>query len=352
MTQESSLQVGVIGVGFGQQVHVPAFRLDSRCQVEALCAASQKHAQDIANRLAVPRAYGDWQELVGDPGIDAISIAVPPILQAEIALSALKANKAVFCEKPLAISPGDGMAMAEAACQRNLANMVDFEFPEIPHWQYAKQIIDSGRLGSLRHANISWNVETAANRMGSNSWKTDLSKGGGTLNTFGCHCFYYVEWLLGPISRLSAKLSRSPSYPYQADTTVSLCMMLLSGIIVSINLCTHAFLGGGHRLEIYGDDGTLVLSNPTADYINGFELFLGCRNASGLELVTLPNSWSAAAGDGRILAVSQVVRRFVDWALAGKPAKPSFEDGLRVQNLMSAAAQSNENGCWVDIEAV
>lgn len=352
MVRKDSLQVGVIGVGFGQQVHVPAFRSDTRCFVGAVCASNKKRAQDIADRLKIPRAYGDWQDLIGDADIGAVSIAVPPALQADIALAALKANKAVFCEKPLALSVKEGMNLAEFASKKNLANMIDFEFPEIPHWQKAKEIVDSGRLGALRHANISWNVETYANRMAIKSWKTNLKEGGGALSTFGTHCFYYVEWLLGPITLLSAKSTHSPSYPFEADTNVSLCMILNSGIMVSIQLSTNAFLGGGHRLEVYGDEGTLVLSNPTADYINGFELFVGDRSSSKLEALILPDSGKTDLADGRIAAVSQLLRRFVDWTLEDEPSSPSFKDGLRVQNLFDAAKLSNEKGSWVDVKAL
>ena len=48
------LRVAVIGVGFGQQVHVPAFRADPRCEVTTLCASTEAKAAEIAGRLNVP----------------------------------------------------------------------------------------------------------------------------------------------------------------------------------------------------------------------------------------------------------------------------------------------------------
>src|SRR5579864_6659158 len=91
------LRVAVIGLGFGQQVHVPAFRADSRCEVTTLCAASESKAADVASRLNVPQASGNWRELVSDAEVDAVSIAVPPRFQPEIASEALRQGKAVFC---------------------------------------------------------------------------------------------------------------------------------------------------------------------------------------------------------------------------------------------------------------
>ncbi|UBF28451.1 Gfo/Idh/MocA family oxidoreductase [Kovacikia minuta CCNUW1] len=101
------IQVGVVGIGFGQQVHVPAFQLDDRCQVQAICASTVERATEVAQRLKVDRALGNWQELVADPTIAAISIATPPAIQTEVAIAALTQGKAVFCEKPLASFAGN-----------------------------------------------------------------------------------------------------------------------------------------------------------------------------------------------------------------------------------------------------
>ena len=107
------LRVAVIGVGFGQQVHVPAFRADPRCEVTTLCASNEAKAAEIAGRLNVPRASGDWRAVIADSEIDAVSIAVPPCLQSQIALEALEHGKAVFCEKPLAAHVHDAACGTE-----------------------------------------------------------------------------------------------------------------------------------------------------------------------------------------------------------------------------------------------
>ena len=59
--------VGVIGIGFGRQVHVPAFGQDSRCVVRAICASNLERARKAASELGIEKAIGDWRELVADP---------------------------------------------------------------------------------------------------------------------------------------------------------------------------------------------------------------------------------------------------------------------------------------------
>lgn len=341
------IRVGVIGIGFGQQVHVPAFRADGRCEVTAICASTSERAAVVATRLQIEKALGEWQEIIADPDIDAVSIATPPSFQAEIAIAALSQGKSVFCEKPIATSADAALKMLEAAEQSGVAHMVDFEFPEIEQWQQAKLILDAGGIGNLRHVCVSWNVETYANKMGLNSWKTRLEDGGGTLYSFVSHSFYYLEWLVGPIKRLICSLFRAPGDNRTGDTLVSMSLELESGVAVSLSVSSHAFLGNGHRVEFYGDAGTLVLDNPTKDYVSGFRLLHGTRESNQFEVVGSGNNSSATSSDGRIAVVARLVKRFVNWHETGVLDMPNFKDGLRVQNLLEAAQKSNESGCWV-----
>ncbi len=86
---KSKIRVGVVGIGFAQQVHVPAFRADGRCEVVAICASNFARAPQVPGKLDIPQAFGDWQELIAQPNIDVISIATPPNIQPEIAIAAL-----------------------------------------------------------------------------------------------------------------------------------------------------------------------------------------------------------------------------------------------------------------------
>ncbi len=341
------LAVGVIGIGFGQQVHVPAVRSDPRCRVEAICASTRERAARVAERLCIPNAYGDWRELVEDPRIDAVTIAAPPSVQPAMAVAALERGKAVFCEKPMAASLEAAQRAAGAAERAGVANMVDFEFPELAPWQRAKSMLEEGAIGGLRHVAVSWQVETYANRMGLDSWKTQGAEGGGTLNGFVAHSFSYLEWLLGPVARLWASLHGAPHDQRLGDTLDVLSMETASGVPVSLVASSQAFLGHGHRVELYGADGTLVLDNPTTDYVSGFRLLVGTRSSGRLEPV---DSIDAApeACDGRVAPVAGLVRRFADWITEDVATVPSFKEGLRVQGLLEAAQRSHQSGRWVD----
>ena len=344
---DEKIRIGIVGVGFGERILVPAFRQHRNCEVTAICATNLERAQAAAGKNGVQKAYGDWIPMVAsDTNVDAIAIATPPDVQPEIALAAIVSGKAVLCEKPLGGS-FDGLVaaafMAREANEANLANMVDFEFPEIPAWRRAKNILEQGSLGKLRSVNISWIIETYGARKQSISWKTDINQGGGTLFSFAPHVFYQVEWLFGPIQELSCTIAPKPSTGSSGDTFVSLSMTTAEGTPVSAVITTNSFLGSGHSIEVYGESGTLVLRNTGRDYIKGFRLWCGTRESEKLEELTVTEE-DMGEGDGRIYAVGKVVGKFLNWIQSGKPAKPSFRDGLRVQELLHAALRSDREG--------
>lgn len=341
-----------MGIGFGQQAIVPAFRLNGHCEVVALCASTAQRARVVADRLGVPKAYGNWQELVSDPDIDVIAVATPPPVQPAIVCAALSQRKPVFCEKPLAPTREIAAGMLAIARQSGLAHMVDFEFAAIEEWIQAKVIVERGALGRLRHASVSWHVETYANRMGLKSWKTgDAALGGGILNSAVSHTFHYLEWMLGRIHRLSARLFVPAERDWSGGETVAvLCLELTGGVLVSVSVSSSAFLGTGHRLEIYGDEGSLVLENHTADYVAGFRLLHGTRQTNRLDPLNMEKG-ERTVQDGRVLAVGRLVDRFVDWVRTGVPAIPSFEEGYRVQCLVDWARQAHATGGWVDVSS-
>jgi predicted dehydrogenase len=196
---------------------------------------------------------------------------------------------------------------------------------------------------------VNWNTESYANRMRVANWKSSSSQGGGALFNFVSHCLYYLEWFLGPISGLSSRLSQMPTDTRTGDTTVAMALSFQSGASGSVSMSAAAYLGTGHRVEFYGEDGTLVLENSTSDYMRGFRLSYGKRPQTQLEAVLVDDPEEARHADGRVLPVSRLAGRFLDWVEKGIPARPDFQDGLRVQRLLDAARHSHQSGQWVEI---
>lgn len=337
------IRLGIVGCNFGRTVLLPAFRADARCTVEALAGADTKKVREIAAAEGIGQSFSDWRAVADHPDLDALAVAVPPRLQPEIAIRALKAGKAVFLEKPLAANLEAAQAVREQAAASGRPVMIDFEFCELPPWRRAKEIIDSSALGTLRHVAVSWHVENYATRMRLKSWKTDGANGGGALGNFVSHCFYYLEYFCGSMKDISATLFGLPNEEPPSDSTVSLAGTFESGAAYVLSMSAASYLGSGHRIEFYGEDGTLVLSNSTSDYMRGFELFHARRPTAALERIDISDPEAGRYPDGRIAPVSRLAKRFLDAIEAKTPAVPGIAEGLRVQELIELARISHQN---------
>jgi predicted dehydrogenase len=338
--------IGIVGAGFGQQVHAPAFRSSPGCELGAICASRLERARQAAQTLGIPKATDDWRELVADPDIHALALAVPPSLQADIALAAAQAGKHLFCEKPLALNVSQAQGILTAARQAKIVHAMDFIFPEIGAWQKAQELLRSSVLGRIRHAALTWRVETYAYRAKTDNWKTREASGGGTLNNLASHTFYYLEWLLGPIENVLARLAPREA---EVEARVDAWIEFANGFSGTVSIAADAFLGSGHRLEVYGDLGTLVLENPTMDHARGFKLSLGTRAAPQLAAIETPNDDTHA--DGRVYPVSRIAGRFIEAIRSGGTAVPNLENGLRVQVLLDALRLADRSGSWQAVGA-
>lgn len=341
------IAVGVVGLGFGLHVHVPALRRLEEYEVVAICGHDVARARAAADASGIVRAFGDWRLMLQDGGIDAITVAVPPAVQPSIAAEALAQGKAVFCEKPLGATVESIEPLVAAAARTALPNMIDFEFTATQPFERAKSLVDQSFIGRLHHVTVTWHVETYAHRLNTGSWKRQAAIGGGALNGFGSHVLHYLEWFFGPIERLLCTLGGANAPEFTGDSEVRLLAEFTGGGAATVCIASNSFLGSGHRIEMYGDEGTVVLSNGGRDYVDGFRLLSARRPAD--RLTEAAGSAAPVGTDGRITAVAILLRRFGDWVRTGQPAGPAFEAGVRVQQLLASARRSSEAETWVHV---
>ena len=345
------IRLGIVGCNYGYTVQLPAFRADPRCTVVALAGTNAARTAEISRAAGVPKAYSDWRALVEDVTVEAVAIATMPALQAQIAMRALELGKPVFAEKPMASTLDDARAMLNLAIICGLPTMIDFNFHQIVSWQRAKAMLDEGAIGALRQVAVHWHMENRAIQTRIRNWKTASDEGGGVLGNFISHSFHYLEWFCGPIVRVTARLAGLPS-ERDLQTTVAMAIEFEGGQLGSLSVSCASYLGGGHRIEFYGEQGTLMLVNPGPDYMRGFEFLHAKRPAAALERIPDDDPSDAQYRDGRIAPVSRLAKRFLDAIETGITAQPDFAEGYRAQQLIDAAQRSHRYGRTIDVVRV
>jgi myo-inositol 2-dehydrogenase/D-chiro-inositol 1-dehydrogenase len=142
-------EIGVALVGSGRMGSFHGESLGRRIPGARLVAAADP-APGAAERLGADRAYTDPAEAFADPAVDAVVIAAPARFHADLVVAAARAGKAVFCEKPMALSLPDADRAIDAARAAGVVLQVGFNRRFAADWQAARALLDDGRLGTPR----------------------------------------------------------------------------------------------------------------------------------------------------------------------------------------------------------
>lgn len=335
-------KVAIIGSGFGMYGLLSAFNMVEGCEVQSICAEKSERLQNYWKNKSPDKIYTDWKQMLKKEKPNAVAIAVIPKYQHEIAKYALTNGIAVFAEKPLTTSVTTSLQLYKLAKKKNLPNMVDFIFPEIPEWIEAKKMIDQGAIGKVVAIDIDWSFLSYDLKNDIVSWKTDIKQGGGALSFFFSHVFYYIENFMGKIKKFECTTFTSKKSRNRGETFVGIIARFENGCIGSARLNISYIGSQKHRIEFQGEKGTIILQNNSADIVDNFELTIeNQEETKNIKPTTSFNLSFKASEDPRIKPVSAIASRFINWCNLGIPSKPDFQDGLRVQELIEAARISN-----------
>jgi predicted dehydrogenase len=144
-----SLRWGVLGTGWIAGKFVTALLKHSSQRIAAVGSRSRESATGFAGRFGIEKAYGSYDELVSDPGLDVVYIATPHNAHLPHALLALEAGKHTLVEKPLALDEVQGQRIAEVARSRGLFCMEAYWTAFLPKFDVLRQLLDAGTVGDV-----------------------------------------------------------------------------------------------------------------------------------------------------------------------------------------------------------
>jgi predicted dehydrogenase len=136
--------------------------------------------------------------------VDAVYVATPPATHAAYVVPALEGGKAVFCEKPLAISAADAEAMVSAADGR--ATAVNFALSDQQATQYVEKALADGLVGEVLGVEIRLHFPEWPRKFQAGSTWIDGRKQGGFVREVFSHFAYLTDRLLGPVEPVHVEL--------------------------------------------------------------------------------------------------------------------------------------------------
>jgi len=217
-------------------------------RLTALCRRSPEQLKASAERFQTPKAYTDYEALLADEEIDAVVIATPNHLHADMAVKALKAGKHVLVEKPMAVSVKEAEAVVKAVESSRLRLMVAHNFRYHPVYREAKSLLEL--LGRPYLLMACKRQEPAS------GWRVSKSlAGGGTLLDLGVHLFDTALWLTGfRPQRAYASLTYSRTLEVEDGFTALLEGDGMTAVVDAFQISRARF----ERLELSGEEGHLA----------------------------------------------------------------------------------------------
>jgi predicted dehydrogenase len=354
-----AIGVGFLGYGWISRAHAHALHtlnhvspLEKEIRLVAIAGRRREPLERMARELGFPRATTNWEELIEDPAVDVIATLTAVEGHAEPSIAALEAGKPVFCEKPLAVDAQEALAMLEAAEAAGVVNATGFNYRYVPAVALAKELVDAGRLGELRHYRALYlqDYQTAGGQPRS-------SGGAGAVLDYA-HLVDMLRFLVGEPRRVSATTSQLVSNIEDAFTAV---LELDDGLIASLEASRVATgWKGHHRFVLNGSDGSLwwEMEDP-----NRLHVFFTADEGDGLGgfrdvLVTQPEHpflaqwWPPGHVLGWEHSFVHEWRDFLEAVLEERAVprrQASFEDGYRAAVLCEAIHTSAREGRRVEI---
>jgi len=346
----SRKSIGIIGVGFGAQVHVPAFRSEG-WDVAAICSRTREKAQKAADEAGIASVHTDPMELIRRDDLAAIAIITPPGAHHRLSIAALDAGKHVLCEKPFAIDAKQAEEMRAAADKSGRTAMIAHEFRHTPQRAYIRQLLADGYIGKFQLCTMELFLDRYVSpEPRPLSWNAYKSDGGGLLGALGSHYIDALRFWFGEIASVSGWLAA-----FRPDVVDAATGKIVKAETDDTFSFTVTFKSGGmatmtSSFAVMGDRGMLIAEQPGPNPLES-GVVVASRDGAPLQELKTPAQYTpfTDARDHRLMAFRLLVRDFTKGIEQGTSPPPNFTDGLRCQQVLDAVRESSASGLTVNL---
>ncbi len=265
------INLGFVGLGWwGKELGNAAQDLSTKINIFGCYSLSSDEMTSFSSKFGT-KIYKNYQEMLSDPEIDGVVLATPHTQHADQVIQAAMSGKHVFVEKPLALTISDATSAA-LCCNTN--NVVLAVGHNRRFSQSAKELsrwIKDKKLGQLLHIEAHFSGDSALQFKKSN-WRANRSESpAGSLVSIGLHMIDTIQWLLGPIDRLSC-ISKRQTLTVNIDDTTAALFELKNGMTGTLG--TSFATPPTSYLKIYGTKGLAETTNDfsTLNWRKGTEL--------------------------------------------------------------------------------
>lgn len=335
------VKIAVLGGGYGAKVPLPVYGELDEFEPVAIWSRRPERARELATAFELELGTSDVGELLAHRGLEAVHVAGPVSMHAEVAIAAARRGLHVLCEKPLACDLDEALAIAAAIEAAGVVGCVTYgrrmQQARERLLQRVREVVGRPRMVavSLVHAD---HAEPGSRPF---TWVQDRHMGGGRLQGYGVHDLDLLLEAFGDVEEVAAatevgigerEAEDGTTHVVTAEDAYAILMRLRGGGLAQVSLTSTARHARGDVVEVHGAGGTVRLD---ADR----RLWWGRAG----EQLACEGPLEASSKD----AFARVARNFHAAIREGAPADPSLREGLRVQALLDAVRAADLQRRWV-----
>ena len=360
--------VGMLGYAFMGKAHANAYRKLAymtwppplKPRLVSIAGRNEAAVSEAARRYGFERSVTDWRDLVADPDVQLVDNGGPNDLHAEPTIAAARAGKHVFCEKPLGRTAAESLEIWRAAAEAGVKHMCAFNYRFVPAVRLARDLIEAGELGEIRHFRGRYLQEWGPTD--AEVWRFDkAAAGSGALGDLGAHVIDLARYLVGEIATVSA-LTATFQPGREVDDAFEAAVSFEGGAIGTIEATRFApGRKNGFAWEINGSQGSIAFD---LERLNELQVHLAGTSpgalAQGFRTVLVSEAehpyWEHWWPHGHMIGwehsfvheIHHLLTAIRDDGPVG-PHGATFEDGYRAAEVCDAIVASADEGRRLEV---
>ena len=353
------IRLGFVGANvnstWATQSHFPALLASPDVEFTAVCTTRPESAEEARRAFGAKLAFHDFRELAESPEIDAVAVVVRVPSHYEPTKAAIEGGKHVFTEWPLGRNTAEAVELAALARDRGVQTAVGLQSRVSPSLLYVKELLESGYVGQALSCSVTTMRDGALERPSSRTWQRDVELGAHTLTIANGHVIDALRFVAGNFTRVTCMISTQASQWYETDTrqfvevtspdNVRVNGQLESGAAASVHVGAVPWAGSGFRMEIYGQDGTLVTTGSVSSQRGEMLRVQGAQGGHELKDLEIPERFVYVPSDfpqGDPFNIGQMYALFAEAIRTGQNRAPDFEVAVDLHRFIDILKEASD----------
>lgn len=328
-----SIKFAVVGTGWVAGEYIKAIHAHPDTELYGIVGSNRERASGILSDNKIEaRIFGDYEEMVKDPRVEAIVLCAMPDVRAEQAIMAARYDKHLVIEKPIALNKAELRKMAEAISQSRIKTVVSFVLRWNPSFDTTKALIDDDAIGRIFLAQIDY-WHNIGSHYGQYRWNSKKEIGGSSILSAGCHAVDAVRYFAGEIEEVFAFSNRTWSdSQYEYDPNALSIFKLSNGGLGKVSSSIECKTTYKFNIHLLGEKGAILNNRLFSHKLPG--------QVDYAEIPTiLPDS-----GDVAHHPFAEEIKEFVQAIQQGTIPRSDFFDACKTMEVCFAIDESIASG--------